>query len=55
MIKNCEGCQEDWGIICSYVSQGYHVATTKEIGFLNKKHIELLLVDDEGELVAYRL
>jgi hypothetical protein len=45
----------EWGTMCEYVEQGYHVATTPDL-FLNypvgRHHYALLIVDDDGKIIV---
>jgi len=50
-IKTCAGCEEEWNIACELIEEGYHVATTIDRTFLKDKHISLIIVNDDGELI----
>lgn len=51
MILNCEGCKHEFLEICDAVSDGYHVATTKDRELFHEGHLCLLVVDDGGKIV----
>lgn len=55
MIGNCDGCKYEWSIMCDYVKEGHHVATTKDWDMsypLNRgKHYAMFIVDDDGKII----
>lgn len=54
MIPNCKGCEEEFGMACELVKDGYYVATTKSDNTIIgcKGHFCLIVVDDNGKYVC---
>jgi hypothetical protein len=49
MIPNCEGCKTELAMMCEYVKKyKLHIATTKESELFGKRHLNIILVDDDG-------
>ncbi len=52
MVPNCEGCKYELEEAERLVKLGYHVATAKGREFSGKGHYDVLIVDDEGNIIA---
>ncbi len=53
MIPKCRGCEEEYGFACELVRDGFHIATMNGREFIGKKHLCIIIVNDDGKLMAW--
>ncbi len=51
MIPNCEGCEAELSIAFEYAEEGYHLIQQELTNLGTRKHLLIMMVDDDGNIV----